>query len=110
MRPLSRPIRLRRTTPRVVASSPFHIALLSSKICVLSRHANLDIRITQCQLPSVVKERHSDHLFPVGTSPLPAEREFRFGAEPAKKRETIKNPATSAGRIRPSLGALLPRP
>ncbi len=63
-------------------NSPFHIALLSrAKICGLSRYANLEIRITRCLLPSVVKDRRSGQQFPIGTSPLPAEREIGFGAE-----------------------------
>ena len=88
-------------------SSPFHIALLSrAKICGLSRYANLEIRITRCLLPSVVKDRRSVHQLPIGTSPLPAER--IIGLEP-KPRET-KNPASSAGRLRPSQRLLNERP
>ena len=80
-------------------SSPFHIALLSrAKICGLSRYANLEIRITRCLLPSVVKDRRSVQRFPIGTSPLPAEREIGFGTEVASNK---KNPATSAGHVRP---------
>jgi len=47
---------------------------------------------------------------PIGTSPLPAER--RAGLEPTLRRKPskqIKNPATSAGRIRPSVWAAVPR-
>jgi len=41
------------------------------------------------------------HLLPIGTSPLPAER--GIGLEPNREKTCykIKNPATSAGRIRP---------
>jgi hypothetical protein len=42
------------------------------------------------------KTVRSAHEVPIGTSPLPAECEFGFGAEVAKK-----NPATSAGHVRP---------
>src|ERR1700693_695070 len=59
-----------------------------AKICSLLRYANLDIRATQCQLPSVVKEHWPDHRFPIGTSPLPAER--GIGLEPRPRK--IKNP------------------
>ena len=83
-------------------SSPFHIALLSSKTCGLLRYANLEIRATQCQLPSVFKDRRSVQLFPIGTSPLPAERSFGLEPKPRK----IKNPASSAGLIRPLLQPL----
>jgi len=73
-----------------------------AKICSLLRYANLDIRATQCQLPSVVKEQCPDHQFPIGTSPLPAER--GIGLEPMPRK--IKNPASSAGRFRPFAGSL----
>ena len=42
--------------------------------------------------------------FPIGTSPLPAERVI--GLEPMPRE--IKNPASSAGRVRPLPGALCP--
>ena len=89
----------KRTAPLVWLSSPFHIALLSSKICSLSRRTGLDTRTTQCQLPSVVKDRCSAQQLPIGTSPLQAEREISL--EP--KSRTIKNPTSSAGLFRPSL-------
>ena len=72
---------------REQASSPFHIALLSSKTCGLLHHANLEIRVMQCLLPSVVKDRRSAHLFPIGTSPLPAER--GFGLEPIPRVKSL---------------------
>jgi len=78
------------------------------QICGLSRHANLEIRTTRCLLPSVVKDRRFDHLFPIKTSPLQAERSVDL--EPTlRKKWAIKNPATSAGRIRPSLEPLRSR-
>jgi hypothetical protein len=40
----------------------------------------------------------------------PGGARYRFGADAAKKNlQTIKNPATSAGRIRPSSESLFPR-
>src|SRR5271167_2864344 len=76
------------TTSRVEVSSPFHIALLSrAKICGLSRYANLEIRITRCLLPSVVKDRRSVHQLPIGTSPLQVEREISFGTEVASNKK-----------------------
>src|ERR1700687_5901925 len=77
------------TRSRVQESSPFHIALLSrAKICGLSRYANLEIRITRCLLPSVVKDHRSDQQLPIRTSPLPAEREIGFGTEVARNKKT----------------------
>ena len=94
------------TRSRVQESSPFHIALLSrAKICGLSRYANLEIRITRCLLPSVVKDRRSVQQFPLGTSPLPAEREIGFGAEVARNKkpgnERRACPSYSCGRVLP---------
>jgi hypothetical protein len=90
---------------REQASSPFHKTLLSSKTCGLSRYANLEIRITRCLLPSVVKDRCSGQQFPIGTSPLPAER--NVGLEPSLRKNSVKNkkPGASAGRIRPFPGS-----
>jgi hypothetical protein len=85
----------------------FPQTLLSSKICGFAPR-ELEIRATQCLLPSVVKDHRSEQ--PMGTSPLLAER--RVGLESTlrkKNRKQIKNPATSAGRIRPSLWAPIPR-
>ena len=87
-------------------SSPFHIALLSrAKICGLSRYANLEIHITRCLLPSVVKDHRSVQQFPIGTSPLPAEREIGFGAEVASNKkpgnERRACPSYSCGRAYP---------
>jgi hypothetical protein len=78
----------------------FHIALFLN--LQLLRYTGLDTRITQCQLPSVVKDRSSNHQLPVRTSPLQAERGFGLGPIPRK----IKNPATSAGQIRPAFWAV----
>jgi hypothetical protein len=89
MAPSLRTTREEHTTSRVEVSSPFHIALLSrAKICGLSRYANLEIRITRCLLPSVVKDRRSVHQRPIGTSPLPVEREISFGTEVASNKKT----------------------
>src|ERR1700719_4853298 len=95
------------TRSRVQESSPFHIALLSrAKICGLSRYANLEIRITRCLLPSVVKDHRSAQQFPIGTSPLPAEREVGFGAEVARNKkpgnERRACPSISCDRSYPS--------
>jgi len=57
-----------------------------------------------CQLPSVVKELRSVQSLPIGTSPRPAERDP--GLEPTSRE--IKNPASSAGLIRPLLQPLEP--
>src|SRR5579863_3846057 len=46
-----------------------------------------------------------DHQLPIETSPRPAEREIGLGPIPRKNLVQIKNPATSAGRIRPLLEA-----
>jgi hypothetical protein len=94
------------TRSRVQESSPFHIALLSrAKICGLSRYANLEIRITRCLLPSVVKDHRSVQQFPIGTSPLPAEREIGFGAEVASNKKPGNEhracPSYSCGRVLP---------
>ena len=70
------------------------------------RYTSLDTRATQCQLPSVVKELRPNQQFPVETSPLQAEREFSLEPNPRK----IKNPATSAGQIRPFLRGRLSAP
>ena len=59
-----------------------------AKICGLSRYANLEIRITRCLLPSVVKDHRSDQQLPIRTSPLPAEREIGFGTEVARNKKT----------------------
>jgi hypothetical protein len=95
-----RPLLLRRS-----GKFAFPQTLLSSKICGFASRA-LPARVAQCLLPSVVKDRRSDYN---GTSPLPAER--RVGLEPTLRKtlKPIKNPATSAGRIRPSVWASLPR-
>ena len=78
------------------AKFAFPLALLSSKTCGLLRRANHFIRATQCQLPSVVKDRCSVPLLLIGTSPLPAERPA--GLEPTwRELHTTKNPASSAG-------------
>jgi len=74
------PERISPLEARAEASSPFHNRYSRAKICSLLRYANLDIRATQCQLPSVVKEHCPDHRFPIGASPLPAER--GIGLEP----------------------------
>jgi hypothetical protein len=50
------PERISPLEARAEASSPFHNRYSRAKICSLLRYANLDIRATQCQLPSVVKE------------------------------------------------------
>jgi hypothetical protein len=58
----------------------FPQTLHSSKTCGFLRHTSLETRATQCQLPSVVKERRSGHQLPIGTPPRQAER--GYGLEP----------------------------
>ena len=48
-------------------------------------------------LPSVVKDRRSVHQFPIGTSPLPAERGIGLEPKPRKSLYKIKNPARAPG-------------
>jgi len=91
------------------ASSPFHIALLSSKTCGFPRHANLDIRATRCQLLSVVKE-----LVPFTASDrnvsAPGGAPQRFGAAATiQKALQIKKPGVER-RACPSIrfGCCLP--
>ncbi len=81
-----------------------------AKLAVLLRHANLDIRTTHASFLQLSKIVVPLNTLPIGTSPLPAERDFSLEPKPRKKTlQTIKNPASSAGRIRPSPGALVPR-
>jgi hypothetical protein len=92
------------------ASSPFHIALLSSKTCGFPRHANLDIRVTRAnffQLSKIfVPLTNSDR-----NVSAPGGAHWRFGAATAIQHALkIKNPASSAGRVRPFPGPLSPRP
>jgi len=82
--------------------------LLSSKICGFALRER-KVRATPCLLPSVVKDRRSAHKIPNGTSPLPAERRSVWSRRCEKPLKPIKNPATSAGRIRPSLWVPVPR-
>ena len=58
-------------------SSPFHIALLSSKIavCVMRK---LEIRTTHAYFLQLSKNFGSGHQLPIGTTPLPAERRHRI--------------------------------
>ena len=60
-------------------------------------YANLEIRIMHALLPSVVKDRRSVHRFPIGTSPLPAERGIGLEPKPRKNSYKIKNPAQAPG-------------
>jgi hypothetical protein len=86
---------------REEVNSPFHKTLLSSKTCGFMSCANhTSPRARQCQLPSIVKDRHSRHQLPTGASPLRAERSVSL--EPTLRK--IKNPAPSAGLIRLSSG------
>jgi hypothetical protein len=105
-----RTLRRERSAQRFAkASSPSHKRYSRAKLAVLLRHANLDIRATHAsflQLSKIVV-------------PLNKYRSERLRSRRSaisvwsRKREkalqTIKNPATSAGRIRPSPGALVPR-
>jgi hypothetical protein len=83
------------------ASSPFHKTLLSSKIAVL-RHAELEIRTTQCLLHSVVKERpFRSSVADQNVSASSGARD-RFGADIAKKLGTNKKPGDER-RANPSI-------
>jgi hypothetical protein len=73
-------------TRRVRKSSPFHIALLE-QICGLLRHANLEIRITQCLLPSVVKDRSFRSAVLDRNVSAPGGARNRFGAEAAENKK-----------------------
>ena len=62
-----------------------------------------------CLLPSVVKDHPSRSTLSDRNVSAPGGAQCRSGVGPAKKtRNQIKNPATSAGRISPSLRALIP--
>jgi hypothetical protein len=100
--PFSGPICTRKRHAEV--GSPFHKTLLSSKTCGLMSCTNhTSPRARQCQLPSIVKDHRSHHLLPIGASPLRAERSADL--EPTLRNlPKIKNPASSAGLIRLSLG------
>jgi hypothetical protein len=92
------------------ASSPFHIALLSSKTCGFPRHANLEIRVTRCQLLSVVKDLRSVPCF--RSERLRTRRSaVAIWSRPCDRTSPkIKNPASSAGHVRPfALGCLYSR-
>jgi len=93
------------------ASSPFHIALLSSKTCGFSHHANLEIRVTRCQLLSVVKELSFRSSVSDRNVSAPGGAHWRFGAATAIQNcPKIKNPASSAGHVRPlDVAAFYPR-
>jgi len=69
------------------ASSPFHKTLLSSKTCGLLRHANLEIRATQCQLPSVVKDRPFRSTISDRNVSAPGGALNRFGANSASNKK-----------------------
>jgi hypothetical protein len=75
----------------------------------VSRHAELEIRTTQCLLHSVVKEHpFAAHSFRpkrlrARRSAILVWSQYREKTCREKTRYKIKNPATSAGRIRPFL-------
>ena len=91
----------------VQASSPFHIALLSSKTCGL-HHTELEIRIahafflrlSKIAVPSTVSGWNAS---------APGGAQCRFGAGAAITSLQIKNPASSAGHVRPFSGAAFTR-
>src|SRR5271154_3519151 len=87
---------------REEASSPFHKTLLSSKTCGLSRYTDLEIRITRCLLPSVVKERSFRSSTSDRNVSAPGGAQNRFGAESAKKRPENKKPGDER-RANPSI-------
>jgi hypothetical protein len=75
-----------------------------------SRHAKLEIRVTRCLLPSVVKDHSFRSIVSDRNFSAPGGAHWRFGAATAKLQTLkIKNPASSAGHVRPSaLGCFLP--
>jgi hypothetical protein len=75
-----------------------------SKFAVL-RHANLEIRARNAYFLQLSKIVRFTQQFPSGTSPLPAER--IIGLEPMLR--AIKNPASSAGHVRPFAWAAFSR-
>ena len=68
-----------------------------AKICGLLRHANLKSHNVMPASFSCQRSSFRSQL-PIGTSPLPAERVFSLEPKPRE----IKNPASSAGLLRPS--------
>jgi len=105
---VSHPSTKRPPAHRALGKFAFPQTLLSSKICGFAPR-ELEIRATQCLLPSVVKDRRSVPRTSIGTSLLPAERRAGLESPLRKNLQPIKNPATSAGRIRPSLWVPVPR-
>jgi len=98
MCPLSARFRRKRTHKRrEEASSPFHKTLLSSKTCGLLHHANLEIRATQCQLPSVVKDRSFRSTASDRNVSAPGGAQCRFGANPAITSEQQKTRRRAPG-------------
>jgi len=80
-------IRLSRTTPRVWQVRLSTLRYSRAKFAVLSRCTNLDIRATQCQLPSVVKDRSFRSSISDRNVSAPGGARFRFGAEPAENKK-----------------------
>ena len=105
-----RPPRRERSAQRFAkASSPSHKRYSRAKLAVLLRHANLDIRATHASFLQLSKI-----VVPFNTCRSERLRSRRSAISVwSRKRETalqtIKNPASSAGRIRPSRRALLSR-
>lgn len=94
---------------RAEVGSPFHKTLLSSKTCGFMSCANhTSPRARQCQLPSIVKEPSLQSLTADQSVSVSNGAQTRFGAD-LRNLRPIKNPASSAGRIRLSFGPLFPR-
>jgi hypothetical protein len=75
--------------PFAKASSPSHKRYSRAKLAVLLRHANLDIRATHASFLQLSKIARSGQQVPIGTSPLPAERDF--GLEPKTRNSVTDN-------------------
>jgi hypothetical protein len=71
--------------------------------------AELEIRTRNAYFIQLSKSARFDHQLPIGTSPRQAEREIGLEPISRKKSVQIKNPATSAGQIRPILEAVAKR-
>jgi hypothetical protein len=73
-----------------------------AKICGLLHHANLEIRATQCQLPSVVKDRSFRSTISDRNVSAPGGALNRFGADAAILNPNNKKPGNERRAI-PSL-------
>jgi hypothetical protein len=96
----------RAPTRHAKASSPFHKTLLSSKNLRFRAMRNLRSAQRDAYFIQLSKSARFNQPLPTESSPRLAERETGLEPIPRKNCTKIKNPATSAGQIRPFLGAL----